>query len=108
MSCPLIITVQLWGMRRVHTKRVKIDGKPWKIKLQRPPGREAYDGLCVKDDRTIYLHPDAIGHRGIELVCHELIHARLFDIDEEAVDEIGRLAGEVCAWVAEQNEGVIV
>lgn len=108
MSCPLIITVQLWWMRRVRTKRVKIDGKPWKIRLQRPPGREAYDGLCVQTDRTIYLHPDAIGHRGIELVCHELIHARLFDIDEEAVAEIGRLTSDVCRWVAKQNGGVLV
>lgn len=94
-------------MKRGTTKRVSIDGKAWRIKLQRPPAREAYDGLCVKTDRTIYIHPDAIAHRGIELICHELIHARLFDIDEEAVDEIGRLVGEVCAWVARQNDGVI-
>ena len=94
-------------MRTGKTKRVSIDGKAWRIKLQRPPAREAYDGLCVKDDRTIYIHPDAISHRGIELICHELIHARLFDIDEEAVEEIGRLVGEVCAWVARQNDGVI-
>jgi hypothetical protein len=93
--------------RRVRTKRVSIDGRAWRIKIQRPPARECYDGLCVKDDRTIYIHPEAISHRGIELVCHELIHARLFDIDEEAVDEIGRLAGEVCAWVARHNDGVI-
>lgn len=95
-------------MRRVRTKRVKIDGKPWKIKLQRPPGRETLAGLCVKDDRTIYLHPDEIVDRGIELVCHEVTHARLFDIDEDAVDEIGRISAEVCRWVAKHNGGVIV
>lgn len=94
-------------MKRVPTKRVSIDGKVWRVKIQRPPAKQAYDGLCVKDDRTIWIHPDAIAHRGIELVCHELIHARLFDIDEEAVDEIGRLTGEVCSWVARQNDGVI-
>lgn len=94
-------------MKRVPTKRVAIDGKPWRIKIQRPPAREAFDGLCVKDDRTIYIHPDAIAHRGIELVCHEIVHARLFDLDEECVDEIGRLVGEICAWVARQNDGVI-
>lgn len=93
--------------RRVPTKRVSIDGKVWRVKLQRPPAREAYDGLCVKDDRTIYIHPESLSHRGIELVCHELVHARLFDIDESAVEEIGRLAGEVCAWAARQNGGVI-
>lgn len=109
MSCHYLITVQLlWMRRRVRTKRVKIDGKVWTIKLQRPPGREPYDGLCVKDDRVIFIHPDAIGHRGIELVCHELIHARLFDIDESAVEEIGRLASDVCRWVAKQNGGILV
>jgi hypothetical protein len=93
--------------RRTPTKRVSIDGKTWRVKIQRPPARESYDGLCVKDDRTIYIHPDAIAHRGIELIAHELIHARLFDIDEEAVDEIGRLTAEVCAWAARHNDGVI-
>jgi hypothetical protein len=92
--------------RTRRAKRVTIDGKKWTIRLQRPPGRN-YDGLCVKDDRTIYIRPEAVTERGIELVCHELIHARLFDIDEEAVDEIGRLAGEVCAWIAKHNDGVI-
>jgi hypothetical protein len=93
--------------RRIPTKRISIDGKPWRIKIQRPPAREAYDGLCVKDDRTIYIHPDALGHRGIELVAHELIHARLFDLDEDCVDELGRLISEVCAWAARHNDGVI-
>ena len=93
---------------KIRTKRIKIAGSWWKVKIQRPPGKKAYDGLCVLNDRIVYLHPDAIKTRGIELVCHELIHARLFDIDEEAVDEIGRLAGEVCAFVAKYNDGVIV
>jgi hypothetical protein len=93
--------------RRIAIKRVSIDGKPWRIKIQRPPAREVYDGLCVKDDRTIYIHPDAIGHRGIELACHEIVHARLFDLDEECVDEIGRLVSEVCNWLARHNDGVI-
>ena len=94
-------------MKRTPTKRVSIDGKPWRIKLKRPPAREAYDGLCVKDDRTIYIPPNAIADRGIELVCHEIIHARLFDLDESCVEEIGRLVSEVCNWVARQNDGVI-
>ena len=94
-------------MTRTKTKRVSIDGKAWRIKLQRPPARKTFDGLCVKDDRTIYIHPDAIAHRGIELVCHEIVHARLFDLDEECVDEIGRLVSEVCTWVARNNDGVI-
>lgn len=92
---------------RTPTKRVTIDGHLWRIKLQRPPTRTTHDGLCVKDDRTIYIHPDAIAHRGIELVCHELVHARLFDLDESCVDEIGRLVSEVVNWVARQNNDII-
>jgi hypothetical protein len=80
--------------------------KLWRIKLQRPPTRTTHDGLCVKDDRTIYIHPDAINARGIELVTHEIVHARLFDLDEDCVDEIGRLVSEVCHWVARHNDGI--
>jgi len=94
-------------MKRPPVKRVSIDGKAWRIKLQRPPARESLDGLCVKDDRTIYIHPDAIAHRGVELCCHEILHARLFDLDENCVEEIGRLVSEVCSWVARNNDGVI-
>lgn len=94
-------------MPRVPTKRIPIDGKTWRIKLQRPPEREVHDGLCVRDDRTIYLHPDGIKQRGIELVVHELLHARFWDIEEDAVEETGRLAGEICAWVARHNGGAI-
>jgi hypothetical protein len=109
MICLGLITPYILGMksRRVRSKRVKIDGKNWSIRLQKPPSK-GDAGLCVKDDRTIYLCPEEIRTRGIELVCHELIHARLFDIDEDAVEEIGMLAGEVCAWVAKHNDGVIV
>jgi hypothetical protein len=93
-------------MKRPPTKRVTINGKLWRIKVQRPPARESFDGLCMPDERTIYLHPAAIADRGLELVVHELIHARLFDIDEEAVDEIGRLSAEVASWLS-RNGGCV-
>ena len=92
---------------KTPTKRITIDGKLWRIKLKRPPTRTTHDGLCIKDDRTIYIHPDAVASRGIELVCHEIVHARLFDLDEECVDEIGRLVSEVINWVARQNNDII-
>ena len=94
-------------MSRIPTKRIAIDGKTWRVKVQRPPARETCDGLCVATDRTIYIHPDCIAHRGVEIAAHELIHARLYDIEEECVDEIGRLVGEVVAWLGRQNDGVI-
>ena len=92
---------------RTPTKRITIDGKLWRIKLKRPLTRTTHDGLCIKDDRTIYIHPDAVASRGIELVCHEIVHARLFDLDEECVDELGRLVSEVINWVARQNNDII-
>ena len=94
-------------MARPKTKRIKVDGKTWSVRLQKPPSK-GDAGLCDQDARIIYLHPEEIKTRGIELVCHELIHARLFDIDEAAVEEIGQLSGEVCAWVAKHNDGVII
>jgi len=95
-------------MKRVPTKRVRIEGKLWRIKLKRPPGRKTVAGLCDKGERIIYLHPKDISKRGIELACHEILHARLFDIDEEAVEEIGRLTAEACSWLLKKNGGKIV
>jgi hypothetical protein len=38
---------------------------------------------------------------------HELMHARFYDIEEKAVEEFGRLVGEVVNWVARQNDDII-
>jgi hypothetical protein len=92
---------------RHPTKRIAIDGKTWRVKIQRPPTRDVNDGLCEPNDRTVYIHPAAIADCGIETVCHELMHARFYDIEEKAVEEFGRLVAEVVNWVARQNRGVI-
>lgn len=86
-------------MKVTSSKRIKIDGKWWTVRIARPPGRETLDGLCDADTRTIYLHPKAIPRRSVELICHEVVHARLFDLDEECVDEIGRVVGEIHLWL---------
>jgi hypothetical protein len=93
--------------RRIPTKRVALDGKCWRVKLQRPPDREPVDGLCVRDDRSVYIHPDAIAHRGKELVIHELLHARFWDIEEDAIAEVSLVIAEVMDWVERKNDGVI-
>jgi hypothetical protein len=93
---------------RTKTKRIKIDGKSWRVCIMRPPIKEVTDGLCDIENKTIYIHPDALKTCGIETICHELIHARLWDVCEEAVAEISELTGEVCAWAAQHNDGVII
>jgi hypothetical protein len=94
-------------MKRTPTKRVALDGKCWRVKIKRPPERECVDGLCVKDDRSVYIHPEAIAHRGKELVIHELLHARFWDIEEDAIAEVSLVIAEVLDWVARQNDGEI-
>jgi hypothetical protein len=94
-------------MKRVPTKRVAIDGKTWRVKIQRPPTRNVNDGLCEPNVRTVYIHPAAIADCGVETVTHELMHARFYDIEEKAVEEFGRLVGEVVNWVARQNDDII-
>jgi hypothetical protein len=55
-------------MKRVPTKRVAIDGKTWRVKIQRPPTRNVNDGLCEPNVRTVYIHPAAIADCGVETV----------------------------------------
>ena len=95
-------------MARSKTKRIQIDGKTWRVRIMRPPSKELLDGLCVYPDRVIYIHPNALKTCGIETICHEIFHARMGDVCEEAVAEVGKLTGEVCAWAAQHNDGVIL
>lgn len=64
-------------------RRVRIRGAEWRLLLQRPPTREVLDGLCDYDTRTIYINPRAECRIGTTI--HEVLHAALPDIDEEAI-----------------------
>jgi hypothetical protein len=55
----------------------------------------------------VFIKPIAIAHRGKELVIHELLHARFWDIEEEAIAEVSLVIAEVMGWVERKNDGVI-
>jgi hypothetical protein len=64
--------------------RVNIRGKRWTVLRKAPPGAKTALGLCVKADQTIYIRP------GAEMpgtIIHEVLHAALWDLDEDAVSE---------------------
>lgn len=66
--------------------RAKIRGKYWKILRDRlPPDK---DGLCVRDKRLITVRPSLRGERELDVLIHEMLHACMWDLDEEAVTEM--------------------
>jgi hypothetical protein len=69
-------------MANVKKTRIRIRGRWWKIIVARPPVREAIEGLCDYDQKTIHIKP------GTELpatLFHEVLHATYPDLDEDAI-----------------------
>jgi hypothetical protein len=67
-----------------RVRKVRIRGKTWRIVVERPPGKEKVEGLCVYDERTIYLRP------GTDLpatLIHEVLHACYPDLNELSIME---------------------
>lgn len=63
--------------------RTKIRGHWWTIKTARPPDENPIEGLCIFDERLIYLKP------GTDLpatLIHEVLHASLPDNDENSIE----------------------
>jgi hypothetical protein len=69
-------------MGSVKKARIRIRGKWWSIRVERPPLKEKVEGLCDYDKRVIYLRP------GTDLpatLIHEILHACYPDMDEAAI-----------------------
>lgn len=65
-------------------KRLRIRGRWWTIRVERPPDKANIEGLCDYESRTIYLRP------GTELpatLLHEVLHACFPDNDEDSIVE---------------------
>ena len=74
---------------------IKINGSVWKYGYGNTgiTKGKRNDGLCVYQSKTIYINPKSI--RSLEdIVCHEFLHARFPDLNEEAVDEAGEILGK--------------
>lgn len=65
------------------TRRVYIDGKPWKIRYGCRL-RDA-DGICDYSSQTIKLRSGLHGIDLLDTLIHEVIHARWPDLHEDCV-----------------------
>jgi len=76
--------------------KVRINGKLWTIRFGMPGKTEGVtdDGCCDYDKRIITINPNSQSNL-LNVLSHELIHARLSDLQEETVEELGNLIDEV-------------
>ena len=74
----------------------KINGRIWKIQFGHAGKSDKVDndGICDYEKRTIFINPKS-GRSLINVLSHELLHARFQDIEEDAVEEMGTLIDDV-------------
>lgn len=78
------------------SRQIFIAGERWRIVVCRVP-RTIY-GDCDYESKTIRVSRDLHGEDRLNVILHELIHARWPDLSEEAVEEFAdELAGIVYA-----------
>jgi hypothetical protein len=73
-----------------------INGKTWKIKFGHAGKTNGVDndGICDYEKRTIFIHPKS-SRNLLNVLSHELLHARFRDLEEDAIEEMGTLIEEV-------------
>lgn len=65
-----------------------VRGCRWRLIWARPHADA--DGLCVYDDKTIYVDPDLTHNDLLETLIHEHLHALLPDLNEDAITVCAR------------------
>jgi hypothetical protein len=80
----------------------KINEKIWKIKFGHAGKTDGVDndGICDYETRTIFINPKS-GRSLVNVLSHELLHARFPDLEEDAIEEMGSLIEEVYYQMAE-------
>ncbi len=73
-----------------------INGKTWKILFGHAGKTNGVDndGICDYDKRTILINPKS-SRNLLNVLSHELLHARFRDLEEDAIEEMGTLIEEV-------------
>jgi len=70
----------------------EILGRNWTIRfVNRSRLPKNTDGLCQYEPASILINGRAKPWRALYLVLHELIHARMQDLDEEAVSDLASI-----------------
>ena len=72
--------------------KIDVRGEAWELKYGTLPGGGL--GECHREKKLIIIRP-MLGERHLNTLLHELTHACLWDLDEEAVDEIAETAEKV-------------
>jgi hypothetical protein len=83
------------SMKKKIVKK-KINGKIWKIQFGHAGKTDGVDndGICDYETRTIFINPKS-GRSFINVLSHELLHARFPDLEEDAIEEMGTLIEDV-------------
>lgn len=76
-------------MKKPVSRKILIRGESWRVVLGRPPQNKCA-ALCDPDTKTIWIRPSATGSPAMlaSHICHEVLHAAVYDLDERAVEEI--------------------
>jgi len=76
--------------------KARINGQLWTIKFGHPGKTDGVtdDGCCDYEKRLITINPNSQSNL-LNVLSHELIHARLSDLQEDTVEELGTLIDEV-------------
>ncbi len=73
-----------------------IGEKRWRVFSQRFRDRR---GDCDIAKREIRVCESLVGQELVEVLVHEIVHARVWDLDETAVDDIGKaVASALANW----------
>lgn len=77
------------------TIKKQINGKSWKIQFGHAGKTDNVDndGICDYETRTISINPKS-GRNLLNVLSHELLHARFQDLEEDAIEEMGTLIEE--------------
>ncbi len=72
-------------MKNPANRYIKIRGERWRLKFVKRMPKRGTVGLCVYTNRTIYIKLNS--GEMIGSIVHEIMHAALQDIEEDAVSE---------------------
>tara|TARA_Y100001973_G_scaffold106824_1_gene188477 strand:- start:2528 stop:2794 length:267 start_codon:yes stop_codon:yes gene_type:complete len=69
-----------------YRKTLYIGEKRWKVLRCKLSDRR---GDCHLENKQIRISDKLEGKELVEILVHEIVHARVWDLDEEAVEDIG-------------------
>jgi len=90
--------------------RIRVRGKAYILKFVKDlhHENEKVKGVCDKPTkkypRKIQIDKDLKGEEKLEVICHEILHACFWDLDEEAIDDAGKVLAEILYKLGYRNK----